>query len=85
MYALREAAEPVVLEMLKSDAWTERKAAVCLLRRWGKLTPEQEDRARNDPHVAVRHAAQRHPAGVEAARWHPKWAKRIGWRGTSQT
>ena len=54
MHRLRDAARPVALEMLDSDLWTERKAAVCLLRRWGVLTPEQRTRAEVDPHVAVR-------------------------------
>ena len=78
MHELREAAEPVALEMLESPHWTERKAAVCLLRRWGKLTREQKARAAVDPHVAVRHAANWHPDWLAAAkRGHPKWAKRI--------
>lgn len=54
-----DAALPTVEEMLRSGHWTERKAAVCLLRRWGKLTPEQKAKAESDPHVAVRHAASR--------------------------
>jgi len=54
---LRDAALPVVDEMLGSEHWTERKAAVCLLRRWGKLTQEKKARAERDPHIAVRHAA----------------------------
>jgi len=58
MLRFREAAMPTVEEMLNSEHWTERKAAVCLLRRWGKLTPEQKRHAQNDPHVAVRHAAR---------------------------
>lgn len=57
MHALGPAAEPVALEMLDSELWTERKAAICLLRRWGKLTPEQKAQALTDTHVAVRHAA----------------------------
>ena len=58
MRRLGEAAMPTVMEMLESDPWTERKAAVCLLRRWGKLTPEQQEKAQADPHIAVRHAAE---------------------------
>jgi RNA polymerase sigma-70 factor (ECF subfamily) len=50
---------PTVLEMLESEHWPERKSAVVLLRRWGRLTPEQAARAKNDPHPAVRRAAGR--------------------------
>ena len=57
MRRLRDAALPTALEMFESEEWTERKAATCLLRRWGKLTPEQKQKALADPHVAVRHAA----------------------------
>jgi RNA polymerase sigma-70 factor (ECF subfamily) len=57
LHDLGPAAEPVVLEMLESPQWPQRKAAVCLLRRWGKLTIEQQSRAQSDPHLAVRHAA----------------------------
>jgi hypothetical protein len=57
MRHFREAAEPTVLEMLESEHWGERKAAVGLLRRWGKLTDAQRTRALGDPHIAVRHAA----------------------------
>jgi HEAT repeat protein len=75
---LRKVAEPLALEMLTSEHWAERKAAVCLLRRWGKLTADQKARARQDPHVAVRHAADWHPTAVKAAAsGHPKWAGRI--------
>ena len=78
MYELREAAEPVALEMLESPQWTQRKAAVCLLRRWGKLGLEHKARAAADPHVAVRHAANWHPSYIEAAKsGHPKWARKI--------
>jgi len=45
-------------EMLTSPHWGERKAAVCLLRRWGKLTDEQKAHACKDEHIAVRHAAE---------------------------
>jgi len=77
MLSLGDAAMPTVKEMLDSDLWTERKAALCLLRRWGKLTAAQKAHAQQDPHRAVRHAANWHPSYVEAARWHPKWSKRI--------
>ncbi len=60
VYRLGEAAMPTVREMLQSEHWTERKAAVSLLRRWDKLTPGEEKRAKADPHVAVRHAADWH-------------------------
>ena len=55
---------PAVLEMLVSEYWGERKAAVGLLRQWGKLTEAQRDRALADPHIAVRHAAM-------GQRWYP--------------
>jgi len=58
MHRLGEAAEPMALEMLESADWLERKAAVCLLRRWGKLTEQQRQKARTDEHVAVRAAAE---------------------------
>ena len=57
VFALRDAAVPMATEMLGSEGWAERKAAVCLLRRWGRLTPEQQTQAEGDPHIAVRHAA----------------------------
>ena len=57
MRHFKEAAEPAVLEMLDSEHWGERKAAVGLLRQWGKLTDAQRERALADPHIAVRHAA----------------------------
>jgi len=41
MLRLGETALPTALAMLESSDWLERKAAVCLLRRWGKLTQEQ--------------------------------------------
>ncbi len=78
MHRLRDAAMPTVTEMLESEHWTERKAALCLLRRWGRLTPAQRDRARQDPHPAVRHAADWHPRWQNAARWHAKWRQRVG-------
>ena len=77
MLRLGESAVPTVRQMLTSEHWTERKAAFCLLRRWGKLTAEQRVRGQQDPHVAVRQAAVWNPVYVEAARWHPKWARRI--------
>ena len=54
MFRLGEATLPTVLDMLASDNWRERKAAVCLLKRWGKLTLEYKARALGDAHVAVR-------------------------------
>jgi hypothetical protein len=57
MLRLREEALPMTLEMLESSDWLERKAAVGLLRRWGKLTEEQRLKAQGDEHVAVREAA----------------------------
>jgi len=51
-----DGAHPLAEEMLGSDSWQERKAAVCLLRRWGRLTPKQRRQAEADTHVAVRHA-----------------------------
>ncbi|MCY3020131.1 MAG: hypothetical protein NTW87_14025 [Planctomycetota bacterium] len=77
MFRLGQAAMPVVQEMLVSEAWPERKAAVSLLRRWGKLTPRQQARARKDPRLAVRHAADWHPGYVKAAEWHPKWKRKL--------
>lgn len=78
MFRLREAAEPAVLAMLESEHWRERRAALCMLRRWGKLTAAQQARGRKDPHVAVRHAADRHPDYHRAAAdLHPKWKRRI--------
>ncbi len=57
MRHFKEAAEPAAPEMLESEHWGERKAAVGLLRQWGKLTDAQRERALADPHIAVRHAA----------------------------
>jgi hypothetical protein len=57
MLAMRDAAHATAREMLKSEHWTERKAAVALLRRWGKLSREDAALASRDPHVAVRKAA----------------------------
>jgi hypothetical protein len=57
MLELGEDAAPAAREMLGSEHWTERKAAVCLLRRWDLLTDDERAAAVEDPHVAVRHAA----------------------------
>ena len=59
MHRLGKAAEPTALDMLTSTDWLERKAAVCLLRRWGKLTAQQRQQARADEHVAVRKAVEK--------------------------
>ena len=56
MLRLGDQATSMVEEMFASEHWTERKAAVGLLKRWGKLTPEQIEQARSDPHVAVQQA-----------------------------
>ena len=53
---MREEARPMLQEMLGSELWTERKAAVCLLRRWGELTEDQRRTAEGDEHKAVRNA-----------------------------
>ena len=58
MLRIGDAAIPMVENMFDSEDWAERKAAVCLLRRRGRLTPEQKARAESDPHIAVRHAAR---------------------------
>ena len=71
MFRLGAAAEPTVRDMLGSAQWTERKAAACLLRRWGKLAPEKEARAEQDEHVAVRHGATWYPRWVRATGRHP--------------
>jgi hypothetical protein len=55
---MKQAAGPAALEMLESDHWGERKAAVGLLRQWGLLTDEQRAAATQDQHIAVRHAAE---------------------------
>ena len=57
MRRLKDAAHDAALAMLESEHWTERKAAVALFRRWGKLTPDLAERAESDPHPAVRKAA----------------------------
>lgn len=61
VHRLREEARPMVEEMRRSPLWTERRAAVSLLRRWSELTPSQQSEAEADPHVAVRHAARWKP------------------------
>ncbi|MFA6109057.1 MAG: sigma-70 family RNA polymerase sigma factor [Candidatus Latescibacterota bacterium] len=61
VHRLREDARPMVEEMRRSPLWTERRAAVSLLRRWGELTPPQRAEAEADPHVAVQHAARWKP------------------------
>ncbi len=58
MHRAREQALSTAREMLASEHWGERKAAVCLLRRWGELTVEEKACAKKDEHVAVRHAAE---------------------------
>lgn len=80
MLRLGEPALPTAEDMFESEHWTERKAATCLLKHWGMLTQEQHARAKEDPHVAVRHAAElpfENPQAVEWAKWHPKWHKRL--------
>lgn len=59
VHRLREEARPMIEEMRGSPLWTERRAAVALLRRWGEFTASQQAEA--DPHVAVRHAARWKP------------------------
>jgi len=58
MCKLGEAAEGAAVEMLTSPYWSERKAAVCLLKRWGKFTEDQAAQAAKDPHPAVRSAGR---------------------------
>ncbi|NKB69482.1 MAG: sigma-70 family RNA polymerase sigma factor [Candidatus Latescibacteria bacterium] len=58
MYRMGEKALPVAEEMFNAENWLERKAAVALLRRWGRLTSQQRRQAQDDPHPAVRLAAQ---------------------------
>ena len=80
MRRLPEAALPDALDMFESEHWTERKSATLLLKYWGKLTKEQHQRAKQDPHVAVRDAARlpsESPQCMEWAKWHPKWRKRV--------
>ena len=80
MRRLSEAALPDALDMFESEHWTERKSATLLLKYWGKLTKEQHERAKQDPHAAVRDAARlpsESPQCLEWAKWHPKWHKRV--------
>jgi len=56
MQSLGDEAEPTARDMLASERWTERKAGVCLLQRWGKLSELERTTAREDEHIAVRHA-----------------------------
>jgi len=58
MLGMGEAALATACEMLESSHWTERRAAVGLLRHWGLLAEDQRDRAQADPHIAVRLAAE---------------------------
>ena len=58
VYRLRTEAEPMVEEMFASKNWKERKAAVCLWRRWNLLTDERKSLALADEHVAVQRAAE---------------------------
>jgi hypothetical protein len=58
LHKLRDAAIPTVRKMLESEHWTERKAAVCLLRRWNLLADTDRARALKDPHLAVRLAVR---------------------------
>lgn len=67
MAKLGDAALPTVAQMLESDDWSQRKTAVALLRRWGKLTAQQRQRAGADPHRAVREAAATLPKHRESA------------------
>ena len=60
MRRMKQVAVPTALEMLESDRWGERKAAVGLLRQWGLLTDDQRVAASQDEHIAVRHAAAGH-------------------------
>jgi hypothetical protein len=54
---VRQAALALAIEMFASEHWTERKAAICLLRRWRQLSPDHRKTAQSDPHPAVRAAA----------------------------
>jgi len=56
MHKLGTEAEPTARAMLDSDDWLERKAGVCLLKRWGQLSEDECKRAERDEHVAVRRA-----------------------------
>jgi len=54
---LGEQAEPLVREMLTSEHWTERKAALTLLHRWDRLGTDVLERLKDDPHIALRKQA----------------------------
>jgi len=54
---LRPEAESVVRDMLDSEHWTEREAAVGILRCWGEFSPALRAKATADPHPAVRISA----------------------------
>ena len=56
MREMGDDAVAVAQEMFDSELWTERRAAVGLLRYWKKLTPEQVQQAKEDDHVGVREA-----------------------------
>jgi hypothetical protein len=58
VYHLGEEAQPMVEEMFESENWKERKAAVCLLRRWDLLTDQRKRQALADDHIAVRRAVE---------------------------
>lgn len=66
VFRMGEKALPMVEDMFVSENWMERKAAVALLRRWGRLTPAQQAQAVDDPHIAVRQAAVAGAAGQES-------------------
>ena len=68
---------PAVEEMIGSEHWTERKAAACLLRRWGKLTPARRQQLLRLPHAAVSHAVDWHPTWKACTSWHPKWKRKL--------
>jgi len=54
---LGEQAEPLVREMLTSKHWSERKAALTLLHRWGRLGTDILERVKTDSHIALRKLA----------------------------
>jgi len=58
MLGMGEAAHATAREMLESSHWTERRAAVGLLRHWGLLAADQQEHAQGDSHIAVRLAAE---------------------------
>ena len=47
----------LAIDKAQRQAAIKRLQAVCLLRRWGKLTQAQRRKAQQDEHVAVRQAA----------------------------